>query len=73
MCGTICFGIVGRECVPFVGEYVVGLWRMSFCCVRESLMWVWGSEFVLCVEEFDRGLEIECVLCVGHIVVGLGK
>ena len=23
------------------------------CCVWESLMWVWGSEFVLCVGQFD--------------------
>jgi len=26
------------------------------CCVWESLEWVWGIDFVLCVGKFEAGL-----------------
>ena len=29
----------------------------GLCCVCESLVWVLGSEFVLCVGEYGAGLE----------------
>jgi len=29
-----------------------GFMRVGLCCVWESLVWVWGSEFVLCVGQF---------------------
>jgi len=35
-----------------------GFEGVSLCCVWDSLVWVWGSE---------------CVLCVGQICVGLGE
>jgi len=57
--------------------------------VWERLVWVWGSEFVLCVGEFGAGLgELvfcrvwerfvwvwgsEFVLCVGEFGAGLGE
>jgi len=28
----------------------------SLCCVWDISVWVWGSECVLCVGEFDVGL-----------------
>ena len=39
----------------------------------ESLVWVWGSECVLCVGQFGVGL-VECVLlCLEEFRVGLGE
>ena len=40
VCGTVCCGFG-----------VVGV-----CRVWDSFVWVWGSEFVLCVGEFGLGL-----------------
>ena len=31
--------------------------EVSLCCVWERMVWVWGSEFVLCVGQF--------VVCLG--------
>ena len=30
----------------------------------DSLVWIWGSEFVLCVGQFGSCLEIKSVCCV---------
>jgi len=38
--------------------------------VLDSMVWVCGSECVLCVREFGVDLW-ECVLCVGQIGVGI--
>jgi len=40
VCGTVCSGFGG----------------VSTCCVWDSLVWVWGSESVLCVGQFGAGL-----------------
>jgi len=29
---------------------------VSLCCVWDSLGWVWGSEFLLCVGQYGVGL-----------------
>jgi len=47
-----------------------GYGGVRLCCVWDSLGWVWGSEFLLCVREFGVGLGNECVLCVGEIGAG---
>ena len=47
----------GSECVLCVGEFGVGLWGVSVCCVWESLVRVSGSECVLRVGQFSVGLE----------------
>jgi len=57
--------------------------------VNDSSVWVWGSEFVLCVGEFGvyfRGVSVfcvwdsvvvawgsECVLCLGQFGFGFGE
>jgi len=43
------------------------------CCVWNSLVWVCGSEFVLCVGQYGLVCGSECLLCVGHFGVGLGE
>ena len=55
VCGTVWCGFVGENCAVswtvwcgFVGE--------SVCCVWDSLMWVCGSDCVLCVGQFSFGL-----------------
>ena len=48
MCGTVWFGFGG----------------VSLCCVWDCLLWVCGSEFVLCVGKFGVGLwELVCAVC----------
>ena len=47
---------------------------MNLYCVWESLGWVWGSDFVLCVGQFRAGLgECFCAVCrtvwCGFVVV----
>ena len=32
--------------------------------MRDSLVWIWGTEFVLCVGQFGACLEIVSVCCV---------
>ena len=70
MFGTVLFGFGGER----------------FCCVWDSLVWVWGSEFVLCVVVFVScfgGVSLCCVsdslvwvwgsefvLCVGQFGTG---
>ena len=53
------------------GAVWCGFGGVSVCCVWDSLVWVWGSECVLCVGQFGVGLGSECVLCVEQFVVGL--
>ena len=49
MCGRVCSGFV----------------EVSLCCVWESFVSVWGSEYVLCVVHFWAGLgELVCAVCV---------
>jgi len=36
VCGTVWCGFVGSECVLGVGEFGVGMWGVSVCCVWES-------------------------------------
>jgi len=71
--------VCGTDWCGFVGEIV--------CCVWDSLVWVCGSECVLCLGQFHVGLGgvrmgsvweslerfwgNEFVLCVGHFRVGL--
>ena len=66
-----------------------GFGGVSLCCVWDSVVWVWGSEYVLCVGQFGAGLgERVCavcgrvwggnggvyfVLCVVEFCVGLGE
>jgi len=52
VCGTVCCGIVGSELELFVVEFGVCLLGVIVCCVWESLLWVCGSECVLCVGQF---------------------
>jgi len=65
-----------------------GYGGVRLCCVWDSLGWVWGSEFLLCVGQIVLGLwecvcavfctdwsvsaDIECVLCVGRCSTCLG-
>ena len=44
--------IVCAEC----GTVWCGFGGVSVCCVWDSLVWVWGSECVLCVGQFGVGL-----------------
>jgi len=37
---------------------------VSLCSVWDSLLWVCGSEFVLCLVQIGACLEIECLFCV---------
>ena len=63
MCGSVWCGIVGVSvCLCRTVWYVfVGV---SVCCVWDNLVWVCGSEFVLCVAQFGVGLwERVCVVC----------
>ena len=48
MFGELVFAVGGRELCGFGG---VGL-----CCVWDSLVWFWGSVFVLCVGQIWAGL-----------------
>jgi len=48
VCGTVCCGLVG----------------VSVCCVWDSLVWVCGSECVLCVGQFVVGLSGVSLCCV---------
>jgi len=41
-----------------VAQFDVGLRGVIVCYVWESLLWIWGSDFVLCVREF--------VVCLGQ-------
>jgi len=43
---------------------------VSLCCVWDSLLWVWGSECLLCVGEFGAGL-VDCVFAVCGRVWGV--
>ena len=52
----------GRVWGVFVGVSLCCLWGVwggfggvCLCCVCDSLVWVWGSEFVLCVGQFGAG------------------
>jgi len=45
------------ECVcAVIGRYWGGFGGVSLCCVWESMVWVWGSEFLLCVGQYGVGL-----------------
>ena len=57
MCGTVWCGFVG----------------VSLCCVWDSLVWVCGSEIVLCVGQFAVGFGSERVLFVGQFGLGLAE
>ena len=47
-----------------VGEFGVSFGGVSVCCVWDSLVWVWVSEFLLCVGQFRVGLrELVCAAC----------
>jgi len=66
-----------------------GFGGVSLCCVWESFVSVWGSEYVLCVGQFVAGfggvslccvceslvwvLGSEFVLCVGEYGAGLDE
>ena len=54
-------------CGTFWCEFV----EVSVCCVWDSLVWVCGSECVLCVDSLVWVWGKECVLCVGHFGMGL--
>jgi len=41
-----------------------GFGGVSLCCVWDSLLFVCGNEFVLCVGQFGACLEIVIVCCV---------
>ena len=54
------------------GTVLCGFGGVSLCCVWESFVWVWGSEFVLCVGQFCVGLwELVCAVC-GKVLCGFG-
>ena len=48
VCGTVWCGFVG----------------VSECCVWDSLVWVWGSVYLLCVGQFFGGSEGVSLCCV---------
>jgi len=63
--GESVFAVCGRVWGAFGG--------VSLCCVWERLVWVWGSECVLCVGQFGVGLG-ECVFVVcGRVSCGFGE
>jgi len=51
------------------GRVWCGFGGVSVCCVWESLVWVWGSECVLCVGQFGACLEVVSVCCVWESLV----
>jgi len=57
MCmGQFCVGW-GSVCVCAVcGTDWSGFGVVRVCCMWERLVWVWGSESVLCVGQFGVGL-----------------
>ena len=55
------------------GTVLCGFGVVSLCRVWESLMWVCGSECVLCGGEFGAGLRVNFLLCVGVFEAGLGE
>ena len=59
------FGVgFGSEFVLCVGQIVVGFGGVSVCCVWDRLVWVCGSECVLCLVQFGVGLwEWLCAVC----------
>jgi len=46
---------------------------VSLCCVWDSLVWIFGSEYVLCVGQSLWVCGSECVLCVRQFGAGLGE
>jgi len=51
------FGVnVGEKVYVVFGTVWNVFGRVIVCCVWDSLEWVWGSECVLCVRQFDVGL-----------------
>jgi len=70
------------------GTVLFGFGGERFCCVWDSLVWVWGSEYVQCGTVWGEsgGVSLCCVweslvfvwgsefvLCVGKFSVGLGE
>jgi len=50
-----------------------GFGGVSLCCVWDSTVWDWGSEFVQCVGQFGAGLgELVCAVC-GSFWSGFGR
>jgi len=54
---------LGESCCAVCGRVWGAFGGVSLCCVWERLVWVWGSECVLCVGQFGVGLG-ECVFVV---------
>ena len=55
-----------------LGQFGVGLVGVKFCCVWDSVVWIWRSEGLVSV--WDSLVWIcgsVCVLCVGKFGVGL--
>ena len=63
----------GERVCAVCGTVWCGCLGVSVCCVWDSLVWVCGSECVLCVGQFGVCLGGECVLCMGHFGMGLGE
>jgi len=61
--GGVC-AVCGKVCSVFRG--------VCARCLMESLVLVWGSEFLLCVGELLWVWGSEFLLCVGTFCVGLG-
>ena len=57
----LCVGVIGVGleewvCAVCVGKFGVGLVGVNFCYEWDSVLWIWGSEFGLCVGQFGVDL-----------------
>jgi len=49
---------LGERVCAVCGRVWGGLVGVSLCCMWDSLVWVWGSECVLCVGQFGLGFGV---------------
>ena len=55
MCGIV-FNGFGVLIFVVCGRVWNGFGGVILCCVLDGLVWVWGSEVVLCMGQFGVGL-----------------
>ena len=54
------------------GRVWCGYRGVSVCCIWDSLVWVWWSEFVLCVGQFGLGMRERVCAVFGRVWCGYG-
>ena len=72
LCGRVWCWFVGNVFLVCVGEFGVGLWEVSVCCVWENLVWVCGKSVCdVCGSVWCGYVGSVCVLFVAVFGVGL--